>query len=276
MATNARVGLSDCHLIEEECCICLDPLQNSKASTLPCSHRFHTTCINRARTCCTAKVCPLCRAELPPGAKELFDEAIEHYCAIEERVAKKQSSWDSLSQVEEWYLGEAVRLWTTSAEMGLREAQYNLALMFRQGRGVAQSDSMAVCWYRLAAEQGHANAQNNLGFMLNHSRGTALNEAEAVKWYKLAAEQGLADAQYNLGVMYRQGRGIAESEEEALFWYREAARNNSKDAQNALERHRMLEDEKSAADQKSMALQGGLLEWPRPMSSPSPCPEAAI
>lgn len=35
--------------------------------------------------------------------------------------------------------------------------------MYRDGRGVLQSDTEAVKWYRKAAEQGDADAQNNLG-----------------------------------------------------------------------------------------------------------------
>jgi TPR repeat protein len=34
--------------------------------------------------------------------------------------------------------------------------------MYANGQGVAQSDSMAVKWFRLAAAQGHARAKESL------------------------------------------------------------------------------------------------------------------
>ena len=56
--------------------------------------------------------------------------------------------------------------------------------------------------FRPLAEQGHAQAQFNLGLMYDNGKGVPQDYAEAVKWYRLAAEQGYAYAQFNLGVMY--------------------------------------------------------------------------
>ena len=52
-----------------------------------------------------------------------------------------------------------------------------------------------------AAAQGNAAAQFNLGVMYENGRGVRRDDAEAVKWYRQAAAQGLAQAQFNLGVM---------------------------------------------------------------------------
>ena len=38
------------------------------------------------------------------------------------------------------------------AEQGIAEAQYNLALMYDNGKGVIEDDKEAVKWYRLAAD----------------------------------------------------------------------------------------------------------------------------
>ncbi len=73
--------------------------------------------------------------------------------------------------------------------------------MYRLGRGVAQSDTEAVKWYRKAAEQGDADGQVNLGWMYREGLGVAQSGAEAVKWYRKAAEQGDADAQNRLKQM---------------------------------------------------------------------------
>ena len=59
-------------------------------------------------------------------------------------------------------------------------AQYNLGVMYENGRGVPQNDAEAVKWYRKAAEQGLASAQNNLGVMYANGEGVPQNDAEAV------------------------------------------------------------------------------------------------
>ncbi len=62
--------------------------------------------------------------------------------------------------------------------------------------------------WRPLAEQGNALAQFNLGLMYMEGKGVPQDDAEAVKWYRKAAEQGVTEAQYNLGLMYDDGRGV--------------------------------------------------------------------
>lgn len=48
------------------------------------------------------------------------------------------------------------------AMSGDAESQYQLALCYRNGEGVEQSNEEAVKWYRKAAEQGNSDAQEAL------------------------------------------------------------------------------------------------------------------
>ena len=89
----------------------------------------------------------------------------------------------------------ALRLWRPLAEQGGAPAQYNLGLMYVEGRGVPQDNTEAVKWYRLAAEQGDAGAQYNLGVSYDIGEGVPQDYAEAAKWYRVAAEQEYAGAQ---------------------------------------------------------------------------------
>ena len=66
-------------------------------------------------------------------------------------------------------------------------------------------------WYRLAAEQGHAKAQFNLAAMYGNGKGVPEDDKEAVKWYRLAAEQGHLSAQHKLGLMYDNGEGFLKT-----------------------------------------------------------------
>ena len=83
-----------------------------------------------------------------------------------------------------------LKKWRPLAEQGDADAQTNLGLMYRFGRGVPQDDKEAVRWYRLAAEQGFASAQNNLGQMYADGRGVTQDYVQAHMWVNLAGVEG--------------------------------------------------------------------------------------
>ena len=84
----------------------------------------------------------------------------------------------------------ALKEWQPLAEQGDATAQYNLGLMYAQGKGVPQDDAKAVRWYRKAAEQGLAAAQTNLGLIYSQGNGVPKDYVHAYVWYNLAAAQG--------------------------------------------------------------------------------------
>ena len=73
--------------------------------------------------------------------------------------------------------------------------------------GVLKDEAEGVRWYRMAAEQGLAGAQFNLGVMYDNGRGVLKDEAEAVRWYRMAAEQGHAVRAVQPWEHVRQRRG---------------------------------------------------------------------
>ena len=86
------------------------------------------------------------------------------------------------------------------AGQGDADAQYELGIMYAEGRGVPQNDAVAFAWYRQAAEAGVAAAQFNVGLMYSAGRGVPRDEAEAVTWYQQAAAQGLAEEAIDAGL----------------------------------------------------------------------------
>ena len=102
----------------------------------------------------------------------------------------------------------AAKEFRTAAEKGDAECQFNLALMYEQGLGVAKDEKEAVVWYRKSAEQGNSNAQFNLGVLYENGRGTAVDFAQANHWYRKASVQGDALAIGNLGMLYVRGDGV--------------------------------------------------------------------
>ena len=107
----------------------------------------------------------------------------------------------------------------TRAGLGDASAQYDLGLMYGEGRGVAQNDAVAFAWYRQAAAQGVAEAQFNVGFMYSAGRGVPKDQAAAVTWYRRAAEQGLAEALVNVGIAYAAGQVVAQDNVSAYVYF---------------------------------------------------------
>lgn len=110
-----------------------------------------------------------------------------------------------------------------AAESGDPNTQYNLGLMYANGRGVGQDYAEAAKWFRKAADQGHAAAQFNLGGLYANGQGVAQDDGEAAKWCRKAADQAHASAQFVLAGLYASGRGVPPDDAQAALWYRRAA-----------------------------------------------------
>ena len=102
----------------------------------------------------------------------------------------------------------AMKEFRSGAETNDSNCQFNLALMYEQGLGVAKDEKEARVWYRKAAELGNANAQFNLAVLYENGRGGGVDFAQANQWYRQAAVQGDALAIGNLGMLYVRGDGV--------------------------------------------------------------------
>ncbi len=109
------------------------------------------------------------------------------------------------------------------ADKGDAEAQYNLAMMYRQGKGVKKNYESSNAWFRKAADQGIPDAQYYLGHAYDVGEGVASNRKYALVWYRKAAEKGHGFAQINLGVLYANGIGAEQDIEQAYLWFHVAA-----------------------------------------------------
>ena len=89
--------------------------------------------------------------------------------------------------------------------------------------GIAAYDrgehAVALSLWLPLAEQGNASAQYNVAVLYEKGQGVAQDYREAVRWYHKAAEQGDPDAQYSIGVLYEKGLGAPEDPERAQQWY---------------------------------------------------------
>lgn len=142
---------------------------------------------------------------------------------------------------------------------GYAPAQFNLAQMYYDGKGVEEDLTEperwkeAVKWYTKAAKQENAEAQNNLARMYERGEGVPENLEMTARWLFRSAQLGNVKAQENLGKIFEVGLRDKNGEElitkddaEAYYWYSLASDDNS-DAEivKALERvGNQLDDER--------------------------------
>ena len=131
---------------EDECPICLEPLAEGSALTLPCTHRFHPGCVEGLRSYGIKQVCPMCREELPPGPEQLFEEGCRLFFPLNSCVDRGEASWGSLTAAQQRTMDEVVQKWTLAAEQGKAGAQFNLGVMHEKGQGVPQNFKEALRW----------------------------------------------------------------------------------------------------------------------------------
>jgi len=119
--------------------------------------------------------------------------------------------------------GSANAWFLKAAETGNLAAQFNLGVMYQRGLGVQQDHVEAVRWYRKAAEHRYAPAEYNLAIAYAEGQGTPKDPVAAARWYHLAATQGLTAAMINFAILYEKGEGVERSPIDAYAWYHAAA-----------------------------------------------------
>jgi len=171
----------------------------------------------------------------------VFDTVDDDYLSAAENYQLAALSGDRIGQFNLGLIYEdgkgtpvdaekAKNLYQQSAEKGYSKAMTQLAgIYFRQ-----QNIHQALHWYKKAAALGEAGAQYHLGLLSETAVGTKLNFVEAVKYYQLSSDQGNEKAKLALARMYQYGLGVAKDATHAADLYRELAANNNGFAQYQL------------------------------------------
>src|SRR5215470_6219241 len=92
----------------------------------------------------------------------------------------------------------AARLFKLAAQRGQPQAMWELAIMHREGAGVARDLDAALSLLRSAAAAGYPPAINSMGVWARDGVGQPRNDIEAVKWFREAADLLNDYAMYNL------------------------------------------------------------------------------
>jgi hypothetical protein len=112
------------------------------------------------------------------------------------------------------------------------KAQYNVGLIYANGKGVKQDLSEAQKWYEKSAKQGNSAAQYNLGQLYQSAAESDPHAYEKARyWYEKAVEGGQQEAYNNLGALYADGLGVEKNPQKALELFEKAASSGNSAAQ---------------------------------------------
>lgn len=160
---------------------------------------------------------------------------------------------------------EYIKLMTSAAMQGHREAQYILARHYHNGDYVDINHSEAMKWYQEAAIS-NIDAQIDLGYIYGNGILSGIDYHKAYTYYQQAMKQfdnldvkrkrtvdfiklrynagndraeqsaldGNVDAQLYMGCLYAYGYEISQKLNKAIYWYEMAGCQGSKEAQNQL------------------------------------------
>ncbi len=146
---------------------------------------------------------------------------------------------ESVSKVAAYYLGvlykkggtgftpnakQAVVYLERAAQLGLPQAQYELALLYDVGDKIPENREKALAWMKKSAEQGFADALYGLGVWMEREYMGKPDMEQVVSLYERAAEQNHVPAMTGLISLYAGGAAdFASNQEKALYWMNKVA-----------------------------------------------------
>ena len=210
---------------DDECPICsrLLPLDGMESSMYTCCMKsLCNGCHLEADKRGMIENCPFCRTP-PPDS----DEA--QIARIQKRVKANDpegiynlaiSYRDGRDGLEE-DVPRAVELFERAAELGSKDAHYDLATIFNEhtaGEGIDKDMARALEHYEFAAKQGHVAARHNLGIYEFDSGNSGL----ACKHWRISAKLGDADSLNNIKGLYTKGLASKSDYADSLRGYHDA------------------------------------------------------
>ena len=126
-----------------------------------------------------------------------------------------------LKAFEDHDYAAALREWKPIAEGGDAAAQFNVGLLYYDGKGVPQNFDEARRWFQRSADQGYEKAQLNLGAMYGGGKGLRKPDfVQAYKWLSLCSASGdqMCIAQRDLVAQKLKGARLTDAQRLAHEW----------------------------------------------------------
>ncbi len=117
----------------------------------------------------------------------------------------------------------AANIWLVEAYEGSLDAQFNLGVLYLEGKGVAQKREDALFWFTQAAKGGHVEAQYNLGHLYFENQDDPESLSQGMAWWRSASLQGFPIAQYNYGRALFYGIGAPQDLQKSRYWMERSA-----------------------------------------------------
>jgi len=121
-------------------------------------------------------------------------------------------------------LNKAEQLYLKAAAKGHTLSQVELGILYMTGEGVKQNYKKAFQLFQEASKTGNDFANYNLARMYWNGYGVQQNYALAYKHYKVASDQGHMGATYALASMLEEGQGCKKDLKEAYVLYEKSAK----------------------------------------------------
>jgi len=99
-------------------------------------------------------------------------------------AADYDAGWEAYSRGD---YATALKEWRPLAQQGDADAQYNLGVMYYEGKGVPQDYVQAYMWFNLAASRGDKHALDNRYIVANELTAVQFTEAQrrTREWWML-------------------------------------------------------------------------------------------
>jgi TPR repeat protein len=154
----------------------------------------------------------------------------------ENGVALKSTFDSGVAAYDAGDFAAAYKIWSGIDDVDLA-AMRNVAMMLRQGQGVAKDPKKAEDLYQTAAEAGLPTAQADLADMLLKGEAGPPNPRAALPLLEAAAAANHPLAQYELAQMYETGQDglVPKDSTVARQLYTAAASHGMKEAQTRLD-----------------------------------------
>ncbi|GGZ99065.1 hypothetical protein GCM10007162_13930 [Ignatzschineria ureiclastica] len=109
-----------------------------------------------------------------------------------------------------------------AAELGSKDALYNLGELYYYGNGVEQDYQKSLEYYSNPSLSDYPEALFSLAVQYDLGEGVDQSYAKSLELYQQAASLGHAPSTFNVGYMYEHGEYVEQDLREALNWYKKA------------------------------------------------------
>ena len=219
-------------VVGDICLVCRSNIDTSNPHekyTLACSHTFHSHCIFTMEKLCSSKLCPTCRAPLPPESTMFNDEAViiwENLCSsFRERTGHSMdTNPDSMNKKERKDFERCVTLMTKAAKLGNLDAASFLGYLYERGVMYEKNYKLSAYWFSVCENENPPRRQQcQHGILyITGGYGLSVDRSRGKDLLQLSSLQGDDFAQCILGTLLRDSE-IKEERDEALRLLLESA-----------------------------------------------------